>query len=390
MSDKKPHPVAVVSREDFERMKRKCARVTTKETAATEDKKPVKEKPVMVVATRKPLPKSLEPTEHDKEIISRAELAKQEELMEIRQANRIILTAKCNLIRAAQIAEKNELKRELSQEERKYYELMEKERQQELERAAQENRERERLNRNHVEVIEKQLEMRAKEREKQAERIKTEADYLAMMEARMKASNEMVKQQAEKRREKLKKDLQEAYEINQKIKNLDFEKERLSELKIQEFLRQKKIREEAMEAERRLKNDQRETKMLRMCQEQMQTRNSQDEKYEKWFQREAERKEREFRQKELEAAKRRRAFEAAILADREYQQREKVSGIKSLLFTSESPLSLPLSPPRNASWRQPRNVRRKSTRRTSGSCRTPWKRNVSPTAPSRSRGSTAR
>lgn len=319
MSTARKIPVAIVSREDFERMKRKSVKISN--TPMTQEKP--QEQPKMPLATRKPLPKSMEPSEKDLVIISRAEIAKQEELTEIRRANRIILTAKCNLIRSAQIAEKNELKRELNEEENRHYELMEKERQEEFRRIALENEEKERVNKQHAEMIKRQLELRANERQKQADKIKAEADYLVVMELKLRASNDYVAKQKEIQRDKLKAELQSAYEINQKIKSMNFERERLSELKIQEYMRQKKNREEALDAEKRLRNDCRERKMLKMCEDQMQTRNSQDEKYEKWFQREAERKEREFRRKELEAAKKKKGFDAAVLEDRKMQQREK-------------------------------------------------------------------
>lgn len=99
----------------------------------------------------------------------------------------------------------------------------------------------------------------------------------------------------------------------------------MAELKVQEYMRQRKAREEALEAEKRRRNDQRERKLLKMCQDQMQTRNNQDQKYEKWFQRESESKEREFRQRELKAAVKRKTDFEAILEDRRMQQREKAS-----------------------------------------------------------------
>lgn len=323
MSGAKNKAVAVVSREDFERMKRKSARRVVEPVVVVEGIKK-NQPPVVAPAPRKALPKSLELTEQDKDILTRADIARQEELAEIRRANRIILTAKCNLIRNAQIAEKAELKRERSQQDAYYDELMEKDRQEEFKRVALENEEREKLNKQNAEMLQNQLERRAIERQKQADRIRAEAEYLARMEAKLKESKEQTTKLKEMRREKLKKDFQQTYEMNQKIKSSNFEKERLSELKIQEYMRQKKNREEAQDAERRLRNDLRERKMLKMCEDQMQTRTSQNEKYEKWFKRESERKEREFRRKELEAAIKRKEFEAAILEDRKMQQREKV------------------------------------------------------------------
>lgn len=301
-------------------MKRKSTKsVTSREPDIVANQKNVAPAPV-----QRPLQKKLPKSQEESVILSRAELASQEQLMEIQRANRIILTVKCNLIRSAQITEKQELDREMRQEDDRYYKLMEEDRKKGEMRAAQENEEKEKLNKEHIEVIKNQLDSRANERQRQADRIKEEADHLALMEARLQVSNELVVKEKAQRREKLKRDLQHAYEVNQRIKTLNFEKERLSEIKIQEYMRQKKLHSEALEAEKRLQNDQRERKMLRMCQEQMQVKSSQNDKYEMWFQREAERKEQEFRRKELEAAVKRKELEANIVKERKMQQMEKV------------------------------------------------------------------
>lgn len=49
-------------------------------------------------------------------ILDKAFMAKQEQEEEIKMANRVILTTKCQVIRDAQIAEKNEIERELRDE----------------------------------------------------------------------------------------------------------------------------------------------------------------------------------------------------------------------------------------------------------------------------------
>lgn len=323
MNTDKPK-VAMVSRQDFERIKRKSAQLPTRETVRSVEIHKKNDHPPFHHVPRKTLPKTVKLTEKDQEIITRAELAKQEELEEVRRANRILLTAKCNLIRKEQIAEKNELGREHDHEELRYYKIMERERQEELLRVARETEERQTLNKEHAEMIKKQLELRANDRQKQADMIKAEADSLVVLEARLKASNEKAAKDKEMRRDKIKKDLQYAYEMNNRIKMSNFEKERNAEMKVQEYMRQRRAREEALELEKRTKNEHRERQMLRMCQEQMQISNSRDDKYEQWLHREAERKDREFRQKELDAALIRKKEFDVIMKDREMQQTEKV------------------------------------------------------------------
>lgn len=341
MSEKK-RKVAVVSREDWERMKRKSASVSNKPAVEPPPKKLESPPPV-----RKPLPKSKSLSEQDRHILTRAEAAKEEELVEVRQANRIILAAKCHLIRSAQIAEKNELKREMSQEDARYDDIMERELQQAYEKAAETDKEKQKQNQEHAEFIQRQLEARALEREKQAAKIKSEADYLEQMRRKLKVNEEQVTREKFLRREKLKKDLRQSYDMNQKMKSISFEKERQAEMKIQEYVREQKRREDQLIREKQIRNEKREQEFLKMCRVQRQTKNSQDEKFEKWLHREMEQKEREFRQKELEAALKRQKFQEEILKERKMQQEEKVS-VQVLLEVN--PLSVNSSFPfRNAS-----------------------------------------
>lgn len=281
---------------------------------------------------RKAFPKSIlrEPSEDERLILSRAEAAKQEELVEVRQANRILLAAKCHVIRNAQLSEKNEIKRELQEEDSRYHKMMEEEREKEFALAAKKEVEKQKLKKEHAGFIKIQLENRAIDRQKQAENVQLEAEFLSFVRAKMEASDKEMVRQKEIRREKLKRDLQSSYELNKAVKNADFEKERIAEMKIQEYIRLQKQREEQLEAQKRAKNEEREREFLKKCQAQQQSSKSQEEKYEKWVRREMEAKEREFRLKEYESAKRRKEFEAKILLDRQMQQDEKVKIYLSL------------------------------------------------------------
>lgn len=318
MSEKK-RKVAVVSREDWERMKRKSASASHKPTVQVQPKKIGSLTPPPV---RKPLPKSL--SEQDQQILTRAEAAKEEELVEVRQANRIILAAKCHLIRSAQIAEKNELKKEMTQEDARYDDIMERDLQQAYERAAETDKEKQKLNQQHAEFIQGQLESRALERQKQAAKIKSEADFLEHMRRKLKVHEQEMTKEKLVRREKLKRELRQSYDMNQKMKSISFERERQAEMKIQEYIREQKLREDELIREKQLREEKREQEFLKMCRVQRQAKNSQDEKFDKWLHREMEQKEREFRQKELDAALKRQKFQEDILKERKMQQEEKV------------------------------------------------------------------
>lgn len=113
-----------------------------------------------------------------RKIIDRAFIAKQEQEEEVKRANRIILAAKCHIIRDAQIAEKQEIERELRSEELRLEKMM----LNENEKALKEEEKKRELNKmlttQHSEEIRNQLLQKEKIRLKEAERIEEEARVL--------------------------------------------------------------------------------------------------------------------------------------------------------------------------------------------------------------------
>lgn len=153
--------VTVVSKEVLERLRSRSSKpqVTPEAKSSpipdvpTKIKLPITvgPKPLQLVA---PLPKE------DKIIIDRAQAAKEDDLIEIREANRLILGVKCHVIRTAQIAEKNELKQKLLQEDIKYDDILEQNRLKEIERASQEEKLKEESNQKHADFLKQQLQTR--------------------------------------------------------------------------------------------------------------------------------------------------------------------------------------------------------------------------------------
>ncbi|XP_055627080.1 cilia- and flagella-associated protein 45 isoform X2 [Toxorhynchites rutilus septentrionalis] len=128
--------------------------------------------------------------EHDKDltsrkIIDRAFVAKQEQEEEVKRANRIILAAKCHIIRDAQIAEKQEIERELRAEELRLERIM----LDENEKALKEEEQKAYLDKQritqHSEEIRNQLLEKEKMKLKEAERIEEEARVLKKTERAM-------------------------------------------------------------------------------------------------------------------------------------------------------------------------------------------------------------
>lgn len=165
----------------------------------------------------------------------------------------------------------------------------------------------------------------------QAEKIKIEAEYLAKFTRETAAVNKREQQKKNERIEKIKRDLQQSYEQKKSVQSSQFEQERIAEMKVQEYIRLQKRKEETLAEQKRIQDEKREKGFQKLCMSQLRATNSQEQKYEKWFRHELDKKEREYRQKELDAVKKRKEQQEKILMDRHLQQEEKVT-FKILLY----------------------------------------------------------
>ncbi|CRK99531.1 CLUMA_CG012850, isoform A [Clunio marinus] len=255
-------------------------------------------------------------------LLDRAFLAKQEQEEEVKKANRIILATKCSIIRDAQIAEKNEIAREFRNENLRLEKIMLEERDKALVEEEL-KREQERTNLlKYSKEIRKQLEERELIRAKEVERIEEEA--IAMK----KALDVMEKQEQEKTKirnekiQKIREGLQKSSQWTQYFKNLQFEEERIAELKVQEYMRQKLEREKRLALERRLAKEEKEKEYERILQRQQKLTESKSERNELEYRRQREEVEREFRRREKEAAIKKREMADDIAKARHVQLEE--------------------------------------------------------------------
>ncbi|XP_029728994.2 cilia- and flagella-associated protein 45 [Aedes albopictus] len=254
-----------------------------------------------------------------RKIIDRAFNAKQEQEEEVKRANRIILAAKCHIIRDAQIAEKQEIERELRSEELRLEKMM----LSENEKALQEEEKKRDLNKilttQHSEEIRNQLLQKEKMRLKEAERIEEEARVLKQ------AQQAIVED--EKRREKeridrinvVRNDLKKAYELSAYYKQLEFEEQRLAELKVQEYTRLRNERQAKLEFEKKIAAEAKEREQDRMLKIQQKLLTTKSSKNDMDLRRGQEHVEREFRRREKEAAIRKRELEQQIAIARAAQ-----------------------------------------------------------------------
>ncbi|KAL7038093.1 hypothetical protein ACKWTF_009451 [Chironomus riparius] len=260
--------------------------------------------------------------ENKLKLLDRAYLAKQEQEEEVKQANRIILATKCSVIRDAQIAEKNEIEREFRNENLRLERMMLEERDKAL---IEEEQKREVERKNVLKYsmeIRAQLEEREAVRAKEVERIEEEA--AAMKKALMAIEKEDV-EKARIRSAKIQKTregLQKSSHWSQYFKNLQFEKERIAELKVQEYMRQRLERDKQLELERRLAKEEREKEYDKILQRQQKLLESKTERNELEYRRQREEVEREFRRREKEAAIKKREMADDIAKARNVQLEE--------------------------------------------------------------------
>ncbi|GAB0087715.1 hypothetical protein DMENIID0001_020540 [Sergentomyia squamirostris] len=255
-------------------------------------------------------------------LLDRAFMAKHEQEEEVKRANRLILATKCHVIRDAQIAEKNEIDRELRQEDVRLEKIMLKDRDKALKEEEERVRREKQFNTLHAVELQKQLHDREIARYLEAERIEDEARKLA--KAQVVLQQDLAEQERKHRAksQKLRQELQRANELNEWYRRMDFEEQRIEEMRIQEYMRKRQQREEKLEQERRIARERKERENDRMLKQQQKVIDAAVERFDIMMRREQEIKEREFRNREKEAVIKRKEAERIILEARRQQQEE--------------------------------------------------------------------
>ncbi|XP_065082511.1 cilia- and flagella-associated protein 45-like [Ochlerotatus camptorhynchus] len=254
-----------------------------------------------------------------RKIIDRAFIAKQEQEEEVKRANRIILAAKCHIIRDAQIAEKQEIERELRSEELRLEKMM----LNENEKALKEEEKKRELNKmlttQHSEEIRNQLLQKDKMRLKEAERIEEEARVLKHAQQAIVADEKRKEMEKINRINVVRKDLKKAYELSAYYKQLEFEEQRIAELKVQEYTRLRNERKAKVEFEKKIAAEAKEREQDRMLKIQQKLFITKSAKNDMDLRRGQEHVEREFRRREKEAVIRKRELEQQIAVARAAQ-----------------------------------------------------------------------
>ncbi|KAM3956640.1 cilia- and flagella-associated protein 45 [Aphomia sociella] len=259
---------AVMRKEEYERLKKQAKIVTQEEqiqamhaqekaiqNAAKESEKRkrlLKEKlmpqPGAETATGTADPE-LEGPDQAAHTLSRAEMLRADNMQGPRLCNRIILASKCHAIRDAQIAEKELIKKEIDDEERRLDAIMEENRMAAVQRAEGEEDQRHHLRLQNLAALKEQIKAHETAKIMEAERIEEESIRVNQANIAMQIDEAQKLKEKHGRQNKLKEILDQGNAELLYYKQLQNEEERIMDLRIANFLKQKQQREAKAKAE---------------------------------------------------------------------------------------------------------------------------------------------
>lgn len=256
-------------------------------------------------------------------LLKKANEQRQEQEDEIKRLNELILNVKVHAIRDAQLVEKQQIKKEVKDEDKRLDQMMEIDRVNAIK--VQEDIEAKRKNDQYTgaKMILKQIEMNRQEKLLKDEMKEQEnAMMLNHLEKLQKEDYEELKKRKEKQKA-LASDLIIANQNLEKQKEFRKQQEIVAELKVLEYQRDKAARDAAYEAEQEKKRIDREKEIARLRAKQERARDLQADKDALRAKREQERKEREWREKERLDAMKKRQIEEEMKLAREWQCKNK-------------------------------------------------------------------
>nr|XP_012807313.1 cilia- and flagella-associated protein 45 isoform X2 [Jaculus jaculus] len=318
----------IISPEEFERIKW-ASHVLTKEEleareqafkkekeavleAATIRKKTMKHKEMVRNNNKKLSDLEEVAKERSQNLLQRANKLRMEQEEELKDISKIILNAKCHAIRDAQILEKQQIKKELDEEEKRLDQMMEVDRQKSLQRQVERERKRleERL-RGKRQIVE-QMEKNQEERSLLAEQREQEKEQ--MLEYIEQLQEEDLRDMERRHQEKLKMqaEIKRINDENQRQKAERLAQEKLADQMVMEFTKKKMAREAEFEAEQERIRREKEKEIARLRAMQERAQDYQAEQDALRAKRNQEVADREWRRKEKENAQKKMETEARM------------------------------------------------------------------------------
>ncbi|XP_056633324.1 cilia- and flagella-associated protein 45-like [Diorhabda sublineata] len=238
-----------------------------------------------------------------------------EELMieqddKVKQISKIILAAKCRAIRNAQIAEKKLIEKQLREENERLDKMAEQTRQKNIRSEEKRRAEAEIKRQRYVKEVQEQVQENEMNQLLEAEKIEEESRMINRALIAWQKEEELKAVEKKNVQSRLKKELDRANEEAEYYKALRGEEDRIADMRIMEFIKSKQRREEALEREKTLMKQTKEREIARMVESQGKSQDLKALMDELNAARAQEAKEKEWREKEKqEAMKKQRVVE---------------------------------------------------------------------------------
>ncbi|CAH1162923.1 unnamed protein product [Phaedon cochleariae] len=221
----------------------------------------------------------------------------------VKVANGIILAAKCRAIRNAQIAEKKVVEQQLQEENRRLDMMMEQQRQKLIKTEEKKREIENKKKQRYVTEVKQQIKENEITQLLEAEKTEEESRMLNKALIALQKEEEEKLRQKKETQLKMREEFRKANEEAERYKSMRQEEQRVAEMRVQEFMRQKAAREEAREKEMAVTRAAKEKEIARMRAQQEKGQDYQALMDEMNALRSQEEKEREWRETEKIAVK---------------------------------------------------------------------------------------
>lgn len=305
--------------EKAERLRAIKAQKEADQGAAQSRKNFMSEMEAQRMKREKPSELEKEGKDKSKVLLAKAEEQLNEQEDEIKKLNEIILNAKCHAIRDAQLREKQEIQGELELENKRLDEMMEIDRLRKMQHYEKREMERQYKQVEGANIIKKQI--NENEQRRILEDEKREQEKLAMLRYLEKLQMEDISQ-LEKKKDSQQKIMADVATANEEIRRQKEERsrqEKLQELKVMEYLKEKEAREIAYQTELEKQKIEKEKEIAHMRALQERAKDQQAEKDALRAKRIQEEVEREQRKKDKEVTLKKSETEAHLKKARNHQ-----------------------------------------------------------------------
>merc|ERR1711915_903182 len=253
------------------------------------------------------------------ELIKRSQQKRLEENDEIKHLNELILEAKCHAIRDAQIAEKKQLQQQTQVEENRLDAMMEIDRVQGMQQQEEIVRKRKEQRQQGAIQIMNQIQANENERELEEERKDQEAKVLIAQQRKMQMDDLADIERKKNEQRKLQAEIDIINAEHQRMKEQKHEEERLADLRVIQYQKEKDAREAAKLAAAEKARVEKELEIAKLRAAQERASDLQAERDALRAKRHEEATEREFRRKTREEAAKKKAIDQEMAIAREEQ-----------------------------------------------------------------------